>query len=187
MTGAEASAASAWFTPEPSTEGSRIVTGSFVSLLDDDLDGVETYLSTAVVGVSYDDDGVRLRLGTGESLSVDRVVVTVPLGVLKAATIEFTPLLPFGHRAAINAISVGVVELVQVRFDEPFWTTDAVTWSLVGTDELITTWVNMLPLTGEPVLTGVVGGDAGIALAGLNENELAELVRSSLAPFAESA
>ncbi|MBG6054146.1 monoamine oxidase [Salinibacterium sp. CAN_S4] len=185
--GAEASTLSAWFTPLQTGEERAIVTGPFVAIVDDDLDGIETFLSTAVLGISYDDDGVRLRLGTGESLSVDRVVVTVPLGVLKAAAIEFSPLLPFGHRAAINAISVGAVELVKATFDEPFWTTDATTWSLVGTDELITSWVNLLPITGEPALLGVVGGEAALALAGLTENELAELVSSSLEPFADNA
>ena len=186
-TGAEASALSAWFTPPQTPEERALVTGSFVALVDDDLDGIETFLSTAVLGISYDDDGVSLRLGTGESLSVDRVVVTVPLGVLKASAIAFSPLLPFGHRAAINAISVGAIELVKVTFDEPFWTTDATTWGLVGTDELITSWVNLLPVTGEAALVGMVGGDAAIALAGLTEDELAELVSSSLEPFADNA
>lgn len=187
VTGAEASALSAWFAPPPTTDESVIVSGSFVALVDDGLDGVETFLSTAVVGISYDADGVRLRLGTGESLSVDRVVVTVPLGVLKATSIEFSPLLPFGHRAAINAISVGAVELVRLRFEQPFWATEAVNWSLVGTDELITTWVNLLPVTGEPELIGLVGADAAVALAGLTEKQLTALVRSSLEPFVAPA
>lgn len=187
QTGAEASAASAWFAPPPADDERLVVTGSYVALVDDDLDGIETFLSTAVVGISYDTDGVRLRLGTGESLSVDRVVVTVPLGVLKASAIEFSPLLPFGHRAAINAISVGAVELIQVRFDAPFWNTDATTWNLVGTDELITNWVNLMPATGKADLIGVVGADAAVALAGLDEKQLTALVRSSLEPFVENA
>ncbi|MGV8896430.1 MAG: FAD-dependent oxidoreductase [Rhodoglobus sp.] len=185
MTGAEASTLSAWFTPPQQTEENLWVTGSLVSLIDSDLSGVETFLSNVVVGVSYDENGVRLRLGTGESLSVARLVVTAPLGVLKSAAIEFAPLLPFGHRAAINAISVGAIDLIHVRFDEPFWATDAVNWSLVGTDDLITNWVNLMPGTGEPELIGLVGGDAAVALAGLTEKELAELVRTSLEPFAE--
>ncbi len=186
-TGAEASTLSSWFTPSEPTEASQWVTGAFVSLIDSDLSGVETFLSNVVVGVSYDENGVRLRLGTGESLSVDRLVVTVPLGVLKSGSIEFAPLLPFGHRAAINALSVGAADLIHVTFDEPFWTTDAVNWSLVGTDELITTWVNLLPATGEPSLIGLVGGNAAVALAGIREKDLAELVRSSLEPFASPA
>jgi monoamine oxidase len=186
-TGAEASALSAWFAPPQSAEERVIVTGRFVALVDDDLDGIETFLSTAVLGITYDDKGVRLRLGTGESLSVDRVVVTVPLGVLKTSAIEFSPLLPFGHRAAINAISVGAIELVKATFDEPFWTTDAITWSLVGTEDLITTWINLMPVSGESALVGVVGGGAAIALAGLSDKELAGLVTSSLEPFADTA
>ncbi|MGL4339839.1 MAG: FAD-dependent oxidoreductase [Rhodoglobus sp.] len=185
-TGAEASSLSAWFAPRSVLKNSRLVTGSLAAIVDKDLEGVETFLSTVVAGISYDNDGVRLRLGTGESLSVDRTVVTVPLGVLKAGSIEFSPLLPLVHRAAIDAISVGNIELVIVRFDQQFWKTDAVNWSLLGTSELITTWVNLLPLTGESVLVGLIGADAALALHELSDDDLTTLIRTSLLPFAQS-
>ncbi len=68
------------------------------------------WLSTAVLSISRTDDAVSLRLGTGESVTFDRVIVTVPLGVLKAQAIEIDPPLPFDQRAAIDAIGFGDVE-----------------------------------------------------------------------------
>jgi monoamine oxidase len=181
--GADADVLSSWFTaddPVPST----VVTGGFDAVVGDTLDDVETFLSTTVVGIAYNDNRVSLRFGTGESLAVDRVVVTVPLGVLQQESIDFDPLLPFEHRTAIAALGMGTVDAVWLRFDEPFWTTDAVLWNLVGTDDEITTWYNLEPLTGEAVLVGLVGGAAAERTELLTDDELRVAVLSTLAPFA---
>jgi monoamine oxidase len=181
--GADASDLSTWFTTV-STEPPTLVTGGLSALVEESLDGVERFLSTTVVGVSLGDDTVSLRLGTGESLTVDRAVVTVPLGVLKDDGIDFDPLLPFSHRAAIDALGMGTVDTVWLRFEEPFWTTDAVAWSLVGTDDDITTWFNLEPLTGEAVLVGVVGGAAAERMERLDDGALLDGLRLTLTPFA---
>ena len=164
----------------------RVVTGGFDSMISDALTGVRTSLSTAVLGVSYSASKVSLQLGTGESLSVDRVIVTVPLGVLKKGSIRFTPLLPFPHRTAIDALGMGSVETVWLRFDKPFWSSDAAMWSIVGTDDDITDWINLQAITGEPVLVGLVGGSAARRVAKLSDAEVADAAMAALAPFVKS-
>jgi len=181
--GADGSELSSWFTVDD-TQPSMLVTGGMTRVVAESLEGVETFLSTTVVGVSYNERRVSLRLGTGESLSVDRAIVTVPLGVLQHDGIDFDPLLPFSHRTAIASLGMGTVDAVWLRFDEPFWTTDAVIWNLVGTDDLVTTWFNLEPLTGEPVLVGLVGGDDATRFELLNDDELTAALRETLAPFA---
>ena len=176
--GADPADISTWFPPAGIGETSVIPIGPLSSVVESSLDGVTLALATAVVGIAYDDDGVSLRIGTGESRRVDRVVVTVPLGVLKAGSIEFEPPLPLSMRSAINAVGFGQLELVRVAFDEPFWTTDATVWSLVGTDALITTWINLRPLTGETALLGIAAG-------GLSQrHSRMSMTRSSLRWFA---
>jgi polyamine oxidase len=49
------------------------------------------------------------------------VVVTVPLGVLKAGRPEFMPPLPADRLAAIERLGFGWFEKVVLRFEEPFW------------------------------------------------------------------
>lgn len=181
--GADASRLSSWFTADD-TGPSTIVTGGLNRVIADSLDGVETFLSTTVVGVSYNERRVSLRLGTGESLAVDRAIVTVPLGVLQDDGIAFDPLLPFAHRTAIASLGMGTIDTVWLRFDEPFWTTDADIWNIVGTDDVVTTWFNLEPLTGEPVLVGMVGGDDAERFELLSDDELTAALRSTLAPFA---
>jgi len=181
--GAEPSEISSWYGVSEPPAVELAVTGDFSAVVTAALEGVKTFLNTVVVGVAYDGKGVSLRLATGESLSVDRVVLTVPLGVLQDDGIAFDPLLPFGKRAAIAALGYGAAETVWMRFDEKFWTNDATVWNLVGTDAEITTWFNLEPATGENVLIGIVGGHAAAAVAALDDDELVTVARDSLRPF----
>ena len=151
------------------------------------LQGLEVSLSSPVSRVAYDDTGVSLRLGTGESLSFDRVVLTVPLGVLQHGGVEFSPALPFTHRGAIADLGVGAIETIWLRFDEAFWETEAALWHVVGGDAVIRTWFNLQPTTGEPVLVGLVGGDAAEEFAALGDQEAVVAALTSLAPFMPSA
>lgn len=182
-TGAPPEFLSSWFGLETPAAAEVAVMGGFSTLIGDALDGVETFLSTVVIGISYSDDGVSLRLGTGESLAVDRAVVTVPLGVLQGDGIEFDPLLPFAHRSAIGSVGVGTVDTVWLRFDERFWTTDAVVWQSVGTQSPFSTWFNLEPLTGEPILVGLIGGDAATELADSSDDDFASAALAGLIPF----
>ncbi|WP_156761347.1 flavin monoamine oxidase family protein [Microbacterium karelineae] len=210
LTGIDPATASSWYAP-------ALPNGSFDALASDvapfvstQLADLDVTLSTAVAGVAYDADGVSLRLATGESLTFDRVVLTVPLGVLQADAIEFDPPLPFGHRGAIAALEMGAIEAVWLRYEQPFWTTDAGIWHVIGpasgeptpsptptptptpdpgepaaVDTTIRTWLNLLPATGEPILVGLVGGSAARAVADLDDDELLTLAAESLAPFTD--
>jgi monoamine oxidase len=192
-TGAAASDLSGWYgsgaTAGDATalEERVAVVGNLAQVIETALDGIETFLSTPIVGISYSDDGVSLRLATGESLTVDRAVVTVPLGVLQNDVIEFDPLLPFGHRGAIADLGFGTVNTVWLRFDEPFWTTDAAVWNVVGSDVEISVWYNLQAIAGEPILVGVVGGAAAVRIEELSDDELVDVALASLAPFAGPA
>jgi monoamine oxidase len=121
--------------------------------------------------------------GTGESLSADRVIVTVPLGVLKNAAIEFSPALPFAHRGAIAALGMGVVDKVWLRFDVPFWDTAARLWTIVGEDADFAVWINMMPLTGEPVLLGLIAAENAIRLSELDDDAFLAAALAALEPF----
>ncbi|MCU1402875.1 MAG: oxidoreductase [Microbacteriaceae bacterium] len=182
--GAQASDLSAWYGLDQPGNIDTVVTGDFGAIVKDSLTGSTTSLATAVAEVSYSKTGVSLRLGTGESLRADRVIVTVPLGVLKKETLKFNPLLPFAHRTAIAALGFGTVDSIWLKFDKPFWSTDAAVWNLVGTADDITTWYNLEQITGDPVLVGLVGGDAALRVAKLDEAQLVASALTSLRPFA---
>ena len=85
---------------------------------------VDIAVMSVVTRIVYDDRRVSMRLDSGESLNVDRVVVTVPLGVLKTDTLRFSPSLPLLHQRAIDRLGIGLVDTVWLRFDSAFWRTD---------------------------------------------------------------
>lgn len=187
--------------------GDVFIAGSAEAIVKAGFEGAEVVLSTPVTQIGYDDDAVRLKMATGESLRVDRVVVTVPLGVLQSESIAFDPPLPFAQRAAITALGVGALEKVWLRYDEPFWQDDAVLWSIVaetppytaapttpgletptpspsdGSELRITEWVNLLPLTGDAVLMGIIGGEAARELSALGDDEVRTIAEQSLMAF----
>lgn len=184
---ADADALSSWFPPALPPEVTSAVVGDFNVFVKELLADAQLSLASPVTRIAYDDAGVSLRLGTGESTSFDRVVVTVPLGVLQHDGIEFNPPLPFAHRGAINALGMGHIETIWLRYDdEPFWETDAAIWHVVGGAAAVRTWINLFPVTGENVLVGIIGGDAAAEFAALEENEALAAALTSLESFAPS-
>ena len=109
---------------------------------------------TAVQAISLRDDGVALEAG-GQRWIADAVIVTVPLGVLKAGTIRFDPPLPEDHQRAIEAIGFGRYEKLILQFDEPFW--DDVDQISVARSGAFTNWYNLKRVTGQPVLMALNG------------------------------
>lgn len=208
FTGIDPQTASSWYAP-PLPDGSFEALASDVApFVDTPLTDVAVTYSTSVSHVVYDDSGVSLRLAGGEALTYDRVIVTVPLGVLQEGAVAFEPPLPFAHRGAISALEMGAMESIWLRYETPFWTTQAGIWQVVGparptptptpsptpgvdgeepVDPTIRTWINLLPATGEPILVGLVGGSAARAVAELGDDDLLTLAAESLQPFTDPA
>lgn len=88
-------------------------------------------LQTAVTEIEYNETGVCIKTFNYESettaeIKADVVIVTVPLGVLKAEKIKFTPDLPKPKASAIKNLGFGTYDKIFVEFEEPvaaFWPT----------------------------------------------------------------
>ena len=161
-----------------------VVSGGLESFVESLLEGVDVLRASAVAAVLYDDAGAALRLGSGESLAVDRVVVTVPLGVLQDDGIVFEPPLPRSHREAIASLGVGTLDTLILRFDEATWGESAHVWLADPTQEtLVTEWINLDALLGAPVLVGIVGPQRVARLAALGDDEIMDEAMTELAPF----
>jgi polyamine oxidase len=122
-------------------------------------EGLTIETGVVVDRIGYGDDGVRILTNRGVE-RCDHVVITVPLGVLKAGTITFSPVLPPEKEAAIERIGYGCYEKLALKFPYCFWPTEPQRFSyLPGTQpELFTSWLNMAHYCGEPVLVASHAG-----------------------------
>lgn len=77
-------------------------------------------MESTVEAIRYHDRGVSVEATDGTH-DGSHVIVTVPLGVLKAQAIEFDPPLPATKIEAIENVGVGVVEKIIMTFDQSFW------------------------------------------------------------------
>ena len=111
--------------------------------------------------------GVVTEKGT---LWADRVVVTVPLGVLQARKIKFVPQLPTVKQTAIDRMGMGVMNKLVLRFEKPFWPQErqVITYASERRGKY-PLFLNLCYYTGEPVLVCLVPPSFENALENLAE------------------
>lgn len=151
--------------------GDHFVVNGYDSVPDKLATGLDIKTGVAVTGVEYGSGRVKVHTEEG-TLRADRVIVTVSLGVLKAAQIDFSPSLPWAKEAAIDRIGMGLINKIALRFPEIFW--PAKVHALAhGTDVRgqYPVFVNVARYTGEPVLTAYLPGTYEDGLEGMPDKE----------------
>lgn len=78
-------------------------------------------LNTQVVGIDTSGDRVVVTLADGSTEAADRVLITVPIGILQKEVITFTPELPSWKRSAIDTVTFTSGLKVFLEFSERFY------------------------------------------------------------------
>ncbi len=183
--GANAERISAKNAPAFALPSSQTIASSPLSALTEMMaDGLDVLVGSVVTNIAHSGDGVSIRLAQGESLSADRVIITVSLGVLKSDLLTFEPPLPFEQQAAIVELGMGTIDTVWLRFDTAFWEADASYLSTIATESPVASWLNLKPLNGENVLMGTIAAAHALELSGLSDDDFQQAVLMSLLPFA---
>lgn len=139
--------------------------------------GLEIKLSEVVQEIDWADVQVRVRTDKAEHLA-DHVIVTLPLGVLKAGKVQFTPALPSAHQNAIEQLGMGVLNKCYLRFAQAFWPTDIDWLEYVSPQPgQWTEWVSLQRTHNLPVLLGFNAADQGRAIEAWTD---AEIVASAM-------
>lgn len=141
--------------------------------------GLDIRLGTEVTRMSHGGDHVRLDTSRGAVIA-DRVIVTVPLGVLKAGTIIFDPPLPETKRDAIKRLGFGLLNKVVLAFDKPFWPESTPMIGLVGNNQPVTDIVNGLLFADKPVLVGLRGGQAAWSRESMSDQDAVTELTSAI-------
>lgn len=130
--------------------------------------------------VTWDQNPIRISTET-EEFTADKVVVTLPLGVLKVGRVTFSPPLPKTISDAIDKLDMGVLNKCYLRFPKVFWPSD-VDWL-----ECITTkhgewveWVSFVRAANVPVLLGFNAADRGREIEGWTDEQIVASAMTTL-------
>ena len=90
----------------------------------------------------------------------DHVVITLPLGVLQAKSVRFTPELPQSKQNAIAKLGMGVLNKCYLRFPNVFWSVDVDWLEYVSAKKgEWTEWVSFKRVANLPILLGFNAAD----------------------------
>ncbi|TKX23679.1 lysine-specific histone demethylase-like protein [Elsinoe australis] len=85
---------------------------------------LEVQFDSPVKTVHYSPSGdgaATIECASGEKIEADKVVLTAPLGVLKAQAINFEPALPDWKQGAVDRLGFGVLNKIVLVFEKAFW------------------------------------------------------------------
>jgi len=136
--------------------------------------GLDIRLNEKVTRISYGADGVEVETSSG-TFGGEKAVVTLPLGVLKQASVKFEPSLPEWKQAAIDRLAMGVLNKVYLKFPEIFWNKKIENFGYLGeTLGEWSDWMSFVPYVGAPVLMAFHGGEKGFVIENLSDDEIIE-------------
>ena len=151
-----------------------IFPNGYTAIVDALADGLDVRLGQAVVAVDYGDGSVSVRT-TGGVLLAQQAVVTLPLGVLKAGTVAFTPPLPDDKLESIDRLGFGLLDKLWLRFDEVFWDDEVHGFSYIAGGDRRgewAKWISLTPFTGVPVLCGFNAGTVAERFEQLGDDQI---------------
>lgn len=98
----------------------KIATNGYDTIPNYLANGLNVQLNQRVTKIDYTDAKIKIT-HNGNISEADYVIVTVPLGVLKANKIQFTPALPNDKQLAIDKIGMNCVNKFLLTWNTAFW------------------------------------------------------------------
>ena len=157
-------------------------------LFPDGYDALIKHLAEGIT-VKLNQNVHRIAWGEGETavytdtdnFTGDAIICTLPLGVLQAGTVSFTPALPNAHQEAIDALQMGLLNKCFLRFPTAFWPTDVDWLEYVPTAKgQWAEWVSFARPTRQPILLGFNAADFGREIETWRDEEIVESAMATL-------
>ncbi|MBA5604812.1 FAD-dependent oxidoreductase [Duganella sp. FT3S] len=119
--------------------------------------GLDIRLGHVVSAVDYHaNGGVTVTTSQG-SFTGRRALITLPLGVLQAGSVSFSPALPGDKQTAISQLGMGLLNKCYLRFPHAFWDTNADWLNYIPDGASYgqwAEWVSFARPSGQPILLG---------------------------------
>jgi hypothetical protein len=126
---------------------------------------------------------VKVTTASGMELEADLVVVTLPLGVLKAGDVKFSPPLPDWKAGAVERLGFGHLNKVVLQFPVKFWGSDtgdspdffgvSQPGGAAGRGRCFMFW-DLEKFTGVPLVTALVSGQAAVTAEAAADEDMVE-------------
>jgi monoamine oxidase len=139
--------------------------------------GVDVEVNSVVSQVDYSEVPVKITTSDGKIHSAEQVIVTVPLGVLQAEVIKFSPSLSREKTTAFHRLGMGLMDKLWLEFPEVFWQRDKDSDWICYASETPGLWVdtlNVFKYTGKPVLVMFNVADAAKIVSLMNDQQVLE-------------
>ena len=164
--------------------GDALLPGGYDQVVAAVANGLDVRLGHVVSGVDTSGDRAVVVTSQG-SFEAKSVVITVPLGVLKTGSIQFSPALPEPKSRAIARLGMGALSKTCLRFESQFWPDDAELIDIVPSPSRRGQWVESLSLTGlvdMPALMMFNAGKFARAVEAMTDAEVIASASSALEP-----
>lgn len=162
--------------------GDDCIVDGYSAMLGQLAKGIKIHCNAVVNEVVQTTAGVTVRCTNGHIEQGSHVVLSVPLGVLKAGSIRFTPDLSTQKQLAIERLGFGAFEKLILQFEHAFWRdidTD-VQGLLIKGHPVFPYWIDVSANAGHPTLAAHVSGPPAWALAELSRDTALDLALSAL-------
>jgi len=148
---------------------------SLSSLLEEKYKSVKEKIlfNSVVTSIDYSGETIKVRDKKGTEYTADRVIISVPISVLKAGDLSFTPPLPAEKMQAFSKIGMGPGMKFILKFNKKFWKEDAVKIYAPG-------YIPEFSVAGfgrSNLLTAVAYGEGAGFLSGLKEASATEVIK----------
>lgn len=162
----------AWFDDDYEADwDDLLMIGGFDRLIERLAAGLDIRMGHEVTRIEHGSDGVRAGSSLG-TFAADRVLITLPLGVLKAGQVTFAPALPQDKLAAIERLGMGLLNKVVLQYAERFWPAEAEVLGFASrTPGMFPQFINLFAATGTPILVATIAGDYARALETLTDEQ----------------
>ena len=142
--------------------------------------GLDVRLEHVVRQVSWSVEGVTVTTDAA-TVSADRAVLTVPIGVLKSGDLTIRPALPEPLAGALDGLEMNAFEKVVLRFGRRFWDEDVYAIRQQGPEGAWWhSWYDLTDLHGEPTLLTFAAGPCAREIRHWDDDRVAASVLTQL-------
>ena len=162
--------------------GDAFIKGGLNTIFEPLARGQDIRFGQSVSHVVHDNKGVHVTTEQGLQMTAKKLILTVPLGILKSGSIVFEPSLPEDKKLAIKRIGFGNYQKTVLLYDDVFWNKELhlFDWNGGTNGNDWAEWVNLYPFTGEAALIAFNTADAAYAIESMSDHEIAKAATEAL-------